>query len=50
MVQTCWGAMALMYASYPSPEPIENAVRLVMERQLPVSFFDLVYWVGLIWG
>ncbi|EGN92185.1 hypothetical protein SERLA73DRAFT_99556 [Serpula lacrymans var. lacrymans S7.3] len=35
VVQTCWAAMALMYASYPDPEPIEKAVKLVMSRQLP---------------
>ncbi|KAF9245283.1 terpenoid cyclases/protein prenyltransferase alpha-alpha toroid [Melanogaster broomeanus] len=35
VVQTCWAAMALMYAKYPSAEPIERAVRLVMSRQLP---------------
>ena len=29
--------MALMYAKYPHPEPIERAVKLVMSRQLPVS-------------
>ena len=29
--------MALMYARYPNPEPIERAVQLVMSRQLPVS-------------
>jgi hypothetical protein len=28
--------MALMYAKYPHPEPIERAVKLVMSRQLPV--------------
>lgn len=28
--------MALMYARYPHPEPIERAVQLVMSRQLPV--------------
>lgn len=37
VVQTCWAAMALMYAQYPDPEPIERAVRLVMSRQNPVS-------------
>ncbi|KAF8719005.1 hypothetical protein AX14_011567 [Amanita brunnescens Koide BX004] len=34
-VQTCWAVMALMYARYPNPEPIERAVQLVMSRQLP---------------
>jgi len=29
--------MALMYAKYPDPEPIQKAVKLVMSRQLPVS-------------
>ena len=33
VVQTAWAAMALMYAKYPHPEPIERAVRLVMSRQ-----------------
>ena len=37
VVQTCWAAMALMYAKYPHPEPIERAVKLVMSRQRPVS-------------
>ena len=37
VVQTAWAAMALMYAKYPHPEPIERAVKLVMSRQLPVS-------------
>lgn len=36
VVGTCWAAMALMYAKYPDPAPIANAVRLVMSRQLPV--------------
>jgi len=27
--------MALIYARYPKPEPIERAVRLVMARQNP---------------
>ncbi|KAF5383417.1 hypothetical protein D9757_006167 [Collybiopsis confluens] len=35
VVQTCWAAMALMYAGYPEPEPLEKAVKLVMDRQLP---------------
>ncbi|KAI0675601.1 lanosterol synthase [Trametes maxima] len=35
VVQTCWAAMALMYAKYPHPEPIERAVKLVMSRQRP---------------
>ncbi|KAE9408701.1 terpene synthase [Gymnopus androsaceus JB14] len=35
VVQTCWAAMALMYAGYPHPEPLEKAVKLVMDRQLP---------------
>ncbi|TFK74923.1 terpene synthase [Pluteus cervinus] len=35
VVQTCWATMALMYARYPHPEPIEKAVRLVMSRQSP---------------
>ena len=33
--------MALMYAKYPDPEPIENGVRLVMSRQRPVSLFGI---------
>ena len=36
IVQTCWATMALMYAGYPDPGPIERAVKLVMSRQLPV--------------
>ena len=39
VVQTCWATMALMYAQYPDPEPIERAVKLVMSRQLPVRAF-----------
>jgi lanosterol synthase len=35
VVQTCWAAMALMYAKYPDPEPIRKAIKLVMDRQLP---------------
>ncbi|KAF9073529.1 terpenoid cyclases/protein prenyltransferase alpha-alpha toroid [Rhodocollybia butyracea] len=35
VVQTCWAAMALMYAGYPHREPLEKAVKLVMGRQLP---------------
>ncbi|KAL5492357.1 ERG7 [Sanghuangporus weigelae] len=35
VVMTCWAAMALMYAQYPEPEPIERAVKMVMSRQLP---------------
>ncbi|KAH7890717.1 terpenoid cyclases/protein prenyltransferase alpha-alpha toroid [Phlebopus sp. FC_14] len=35
VVQTCWATMALMYAQYPDPKPIERAVKLVMSRQLP---------------
>lgn len=34
--------MALMYAKYPDPEPIERAVKLVMSRQLPVSLSHCV--------
>ncbi|KAH9479645.1 Lanosterol synthase [Psilocybe cubensis] len=34
-VQTCWAVLALMYAKYPHPEPIEKAVKLVMSRQKP---------------
>ena len=34
--------MALMYADYPHPEPIEKAVRLVMERQLPVCLSPMI--------
>jgi lanosterol synthase len=33
--------MALMYAKYPDPEPIEKGVRLVMSRQRPVSLFEI---------
>ncbi|KAK7012273.1 terpene cyclase/mutase family member [Favolaschia claudopus] len=35
VVQTCWAVMALMYARYPHPEPLERGVALVMSRQLP---------------
>ena len=36
VVATSWAAMALMYGQYPHPEPIEQAVKMVMGRQLPV--------------
>ena len=42
VVQTCWAIMALMYAKYPYPGPIEKAVRLVMSRQRPVSTSSLI--------
>ena len=44
VVMTSWAAMALMYAEYPEPEPIERAVRMVMSRQLPVGplFLSLI--------
>ncbi|KAH9840136.1 terpene synthase [Rhodofomes roseus] len=35
VVQTSWATMALIYARYPKPEPIERAVHLVMSRQNP---------------
>ncbi|KAF9267102.1 terpene synthase [Marasmius fiardii PR-910] len=35
VVQTCWAGLALMYAQYPHPGPLEKAVKLVMDRQLP---------------
>ena len=28
--------MVIIYAKYPHAEPIENAVKVVMSRQLPV--------------
>jgi len=37
VVQTSWAVMALMYAKYPKKEPIEKGVKMVMDRQLPVS-------------
>ena len=42
IVQTCWAAMALMYARYPDPEPVSNAVKLVMSRQRPVRRLQLL--------
>lgn len=33
VVQTCWAALSLMYARYPNPKPVEQAVKLVMSRQ-----------------
>lgn len=36
---TSWAALALMYAQYPEPEPIERAMRMVMSRQQPVGLF-----------
>jgi lanosterol synthase len=41
VVQTSWAAMALMYAKYSYPEPLEKAVKLVIGRQLPVSVLSL---------
>ena len=35
--------LALIYAEYPHPEPIEKGVRLVMSRQRPVSLFENNY-------
>ncbi|OJJ31027.1 hypothetical protein ASPWEDRAFT_118302 [Aspergillus wentii DTO 134E9] len=34
-VQTAWGCIALMNASYPDPEPIKKGIRLIMSRQKP---------------
>ena len=42
VVQTCWATMALMYAKYPHPEPIERAVKLVMSRQRAVSLLAVL--------
>jgi len=39
VVQTCWAVMSLIHAKYPSPEPIEKAIRLVMSRQRPVRVY-----------
>ena len=33
VIQTAWATMALMYARYPDPGPIDRAVKLVMSRQ-----------------
>jgi squalene cyclase len=41
VVQTAWAAMALMYAEYPHRGPIERAVKLTMDRQLPVCIFSI---------
>lgn len=41
VVQTAWATMALIYAEYPHPEPIERAVKMVMSRQLPVRASNL---------
>ncbi|KAG9037495.1 Lanosterol synthase (Oxidosqualene--lanosterol cyclase) [Tulasnella sp. JGI-2019a] len=35
VVQTAWAVLALMYGGYPTREPLERGVRLVMNRQLP---------------
>ncbi|KZS94380.1 terpene synthase [Sistotremastrum niveocremeum HHB9708] len=35
VVQTAWATMALMYAQYPHRGPIERAMKMVMDRQLP---------------
>jgi len=45
VVQTTWATMALMYAEYPHRAPIERAVKLVMDRQLPVCVL-LNPWAG----
>ncbi|KAG7444051.1 uncharacterized protein BT62DRAFT_921344 [Guyanagaster necrorhizus] len=44
---TCWATMALMYAEYPYPEPIEKAVELVMSRHLPVPIVSDSSWKTL---
>ncbi|KAI0319638.1 terpene synthase [Amylostereum chailletii] len=35
VVGTCFATLALMYAHYPDPAPIANAVKMVMSRQQP---------------
>ncbi|KAF8517972.1 terpenoid cyclases/protein prenyltransferase alpha-alpha toroid [Hysterangium stoloniferum] len=35
VVQTAWAVIALMHAKYPQKGPIEGAVKLIMDRQLP---------------
>lgn len=40
--------MALMYAKYPGIKPIAKAVRLVMDRQLPVRLFFFLRVIDLI--
>lgn len=34
VVQTAWSCLALLYAQYPSLEPIEKGIKLIMSRQL----------------
>lgn len=38
VVQTAWGLMGLLYARYSERKPIERAIKLIISRQLPVSF------------
>jgi lanosterol synthase len=45
MAQTSWAAMALMLAQYPDVNPVERAVKKVMDSQLPVcTYFLLSRW------
>ncbi|KAL8716522.1 MAG: hypothetical protein Q9225_006159, partial [Loekoesia sp. 1 TL-2023] len=39
VVQTCWVIIALLEAQYPEREPIEKAVKMVMNRQLEDGSF-----------
>ncbi len=42
VVMTSWATMALMYAQYPEPEPIERAMKMVMSRQQPVRVHTIL--------
>lgn len=35
MVQTAWVVIALLEAKYPHQEPIQRALKLIMQRQQP---------------
>ena len=56
VVQTAWAVIALIHGKYPYPDSINKGARLIMRRQLPVSFeiisslIPLIYSLGWIVG
>lgn len=42
VVQTAWAILSLISARYPEREPIERAVKLLMDRQLDVRHSTLI--------
>lgn len=40
VVQTAWAMIALIHGKYPKREAIEKGVKLITDRQLPVSFIQ----------